>query len=68
MTVDTETLIAYIDGELDAVTAKRVERAIEADPALRAEMEQHRALTQSLHGAFAPIAQAPVPEDRKSVV
>lgn len=62
MSVDAETLMAYVDGELDAVSARRVERAVAADPALKAELERHRALSAQLRAAFAPIAEAPVPE------
>lgn len=61
MTIDPETLIAYADGELDPIMAKRVEKAIAADPALAAQVEQHRQLAASLQAAFAPIAAAPVP-------
>ena len=32
MTIDPETLMAYADGELDPLTARRVEKAIAADP------------------------------------
>jgi hypothetical protein len=61
MTIDRETLMAYADGECDALTARRVERAIAADPELAAKVEAHRALRTRLNAAFAPIAQAPVP-------
>lgn len=61
MTIDPETLMAYADGELDPVSAKRVERAIAADPALAAEVGRHRALAASLKAAFQPVAAAPVP-------
>ena len=57
-----EVLMAYADGELDALAAKRVERAIAADPALAAEVEQHRMLRTMLAERFAPLAVAPVPD------
>lgn len=56
-----ETLMAYADGELSPIEAKRVERAVAADPALAAAVERHRALGAQLRGAFAPIADAGVP-------
>jgi hypothetical protein len=62
MTIDPETLMAYADGELDAVTAKRVERAIAADPALAQEVKQHRALAGRVASSYAGIAAAPVPD------
>lgn len=61
MTIDPETLMAYADGELDPIAAKRVERAIAADPGLAAQVEQHRKLAASLRAAFDPVAAAPVP-------
>jgi hypothetical protein len=61
MTIDPETLMAYADGELDPIAAKRVETAIAADPALAEQVEQHRKLAASLRAAFDPVAAAPVP-------
>lgn len=61
MTIDPETLAAYADGELDPLTAKRVERAIAADPALAAEVDRLRALTAKLRGAFAGLDAQPMP-------
>lgn len=62
MTIDRETLMAYADGELDPLAAKRVERAVAADPALAAEVEAHRKLRAQLSGVFAPITDEPVPD------
>lgn len=61
MTIDPEMLMAYADGELDPLNAKRVERAMASDPALAEQVEAHRALTVSLRAAFAPVADAPPP-------
>lgn len=62
MSIDPEQLMAYADGELDPLSAKRVERAIAADPALAQEVARHRALRAQLDAAFAPIAAEPVPD------
>lgn len=62
MTPDEEMLMAYADGELDPIAAKRVERAIAADPALAETVAAHRALRRRLDTAFAPILDAPVPD------
>jgi hypothetical protein len=62
MSIESETLMAYADGELDAVAAKRVEKAIAADPALAAEVERHRALRARLKAHFDPVAAVPLPE------
>lgn len=59
--ITPETLMAYADGELDPLAAKRVERAIAVDPALAAAVERHRNLRTMLAEQFAPIAAAPVP-------
>lgn len=61
MTIDPETLAAYADGELDPITARRVERAMTDDPALAAEVERHRALTARLRGSFAALDAQPMP-------
>ena len=68
MTIDAETLMAYADGELDPLTAKRVERAIAADPTLADEVAQHRALRERLSAGFAPVAEAPVPDRLTSLL
>lgn len=54
-----ETLMAYADGELGPIDAKRVERAMAADPAMAAEVERHRALGARLRGAFEPVVAVP---------
>lgn len=61
MTIDAETLMAYADGELDPVTAKRVEKAVAADPALAAQVEKHRKLRETLRAHFDPIADEAAP-------
>lgn len=62
MSIDPELLMAYADGELGPIEAKRVERAIAADPALGEEIARHRALRARLDGHFATVAQEPVPD------
>lgn len=62
MRVDPERLMAYVDGELGPIEAKRVEQAIAADPSLGEEVARHRALRARLDGHFAPVVQEPVPE------
>ncbi|OYY71165.1 anti-sigma factor [Sphingomonas sp. 28-63-12] len=66
MTIDPdqlpEMLMAYADGELDPISAKRVERAIAADPSLAEQVDQHRRLRATLAQHFAPIAEAPLPD------
>lgn len=68
MTIDRETLMAYADGELDDVTAKRIERAIAEDPELARQVEAHRALKARLAAHFAPVVEEPVPERLRALL
>jgi hypothetical protein len=60
MTFDDEILMAFADGELDPIAAKRVERAIASDPALAATVAKHRLLRQTLTDAY-PLDGRPDP-------
>lgn len=62
MSIDPEMLMAYVDGELDPIAAKRVERAAEADPVLAEEIARHHRMRMRLRSAFDPIATTPPPE------
>lgn len=68
MSIDPELLMAYADGELGPIDAKRVERAIAADPALGEEVARHRALRARLDGHFAAVAQEPVPDHLAAMI
>ena len=57
-----EMLMAYADGELDPLNAKRVERAIAGDPALAQAVERHRALRERISNSFAPIVDEQIPD------
>lgn len=59
MTIEADMLMAYADGELDPIAAKRVERAIADDPRLGEEVARHRALAARLRGGLAPAATVP---------
>ncbi len=62
MNFDPEIIMAYVDGELDLVTAKRVEKAMEADAALAARIAAEQALRTRLAGHFNPVLDEAVPE------
>ncbi|ATW05065.1 anti-sigma factor [Sphingorhabdus sp. YGSMI21] len=62
MTFDDETIIAYVDGECDAVTAKRIEKAMETDHILADRIARERALKSRLAAHYDPVAQEPVPD------
>lgn len=56
-----EAFFAWLDGELVGGESDEVARQVASDPALAARAEQHRALAARMRGAFAPVAEAPVP-------
>lgn len=62
MTIDVGTRMAYIDGELDEIARRRVERAMADDPALAEAVTRDRALRETLQARFAPYAEAPIPD------
>lgn len=62
MSIDPETLAAYVDGELDPIAAKRVERAAEADETLAEEIGRQRRLRERLRSAFQPVVSTPPPD------
>lgn len=59
--IPQETLYAYVDNELDAAAAAKVEAAIAADPELASVIEEQRALRALLGSAYSPVLGEPVP-------
>lgn len=68
MSFDPTTIAAFVDGELDDLTARRIERAAETDAALAAEIARHRALRAQLAEHYAPICDEPVPDRLRSLL
>lgn len=68
MSFDPTTIAAFVDGELDDLTARRIERAAEDDAALAAEITRHRALTARLAEHYAPICDEPIPDRLRSLL
>jgi hypothetical protein len=66
--IDEAMLIAWVDGELDEVTRRRVDRAVAEDPALAQRLETHRRLRARLSGHYAPVAAEPVPPTMRSLL
>lgn len=62
MTFDEETIIAYVDGECDAVTARRIEKAMVTDSILADRIAREQALRSRLAAHYDPVAQEPVPD------
>jgi hypothetical protein len=59
--IDNDTLQAYVDGELDATKAARIDAALEHDDLLRRRVQQARAVRAQLKAAFDPVLDEPVP-------
>lgn len=62
MSFSPETIMAYVDGELDLVTARHIEAAMANDAELAAQVRAQRALRQKLSARFDPILDEPVPD------
>jgi len=62
MTVSNETLLAYVDGELDDETHAAVEAAIAADPEFAQRVARQQTLRRQLRAAFDGVLEEPVPE------
>jgi anti-sigma factor RsiW len=58
---DENSLVAYVDGELDAATAREVERALEGSPAARNTVAKLRASAALVRAAFADAVHEPPP-------
>ena len=56
-----ETLMAYVDNEVDSEVRLEIDAAMVGDPALAARIAQQRALVGKLQAAYAPIAAEPIP-------
>jgi len=59
---DDETLMAYVDGELDAARRAEIAAALARDPGLARRIESQRVLRARVSDAFAPVLEQPVPE------
>ncbi|WP_374525925.1 anti-sigma factor [Sphingopyxis sp.] len=68
MIFDPATVAAFVDGELDDLTARRIAREAEGNAALAAEIDRHRALKARLAAHFAPVAEEPVPERLRALL
>ena len=66
--IDEAMLIAWVDGELDEVTRRRVDRAVADDPALAERLAMHRRLRERLSGHYAPIEAEPVPPAMRALL
>lgn len=60
--VDDVMLMAYVDGEIDAETAREIEAALAGDPVLAARVQYLRSSAMMARGAFAEVLHEPIPE------
>lgn len=68
MTFDPATVAAFVDGELDEMTAQRIAREAAGDPALAAAIARHRALKARLTAHYAPVLDEALPERLTALV
>ncbi|MEO1292046.1 MAG: anti-sigma factor [Pseudomonadota bacterium] len=61
MTQYRHKLSAYLDGELSDAEAREIERALEEDPGLQAELEALMEVDDAVKGAFDAMLEEPVP-------
>lgn len=62
MIYDRETIAAYVDAELDLVTTKRIEKAMESDAGLANAVDAERALRARLSAHFDPVLEDALPD------
>jgi hypothetical protein len=62
MQFDEETLMAYVDGELEPETRAALETALPIDPELSARVEQHRNFRTLVGGAFDSVLDEEIPD------
>lgn len=62
MTRDPLTVAAFVDGELDDVTARRIAREAESDAGLAAAIARERALRARLATHYAPVLNETLPD------
>ncbi|MBV9724098.1 MAG: hypothetical protein JO299_02890 [Gammaproteobacteria bacterium] len=62
MNFSDETVMSYVDGELDEPTRTAIEAALASDPTLVQRVARQRALLERLHQGLDPVLQEPLPE------
>lgn len=68
MNLDESTLIAYVDGELDAETAREVEAKLGGDPEAQLFVERLRELASLSRVAFNDTLHEPVPQHLRDAI
>jgi anti-sigma factor RsiW len=68
MKIPEATLIAYVDGELDADARAEVDAAAKTDAEVAAALARHQALRGRVAGAYADVVEEPVPEELEAFI
>lgn len=68
MNFSEETLMAYVDGELDGETCTAIETATASDPELARRIARHFALAKKVRAAFDPVLREAVPDRLKDAI
>jgi hypothetical protein len=68
MTVDPATVAAFVDGELNDLTARRIEKEAETDTELAADIARHRMLKAQLNAHYAPVLDESLPERLRTLI
>lgn len=61
-TISQETIVAYVDGELDDAARAKVEAVAATNKVVAADIAAHQRLRAQLAAAFGPIVDEPVPD------
>lgn len=68
MRIDDQTLMAYADGELTPLEAKRIEAAMAEDSVLAARVARFRSVRRALRSAYDSVAAEPIPEHLRALL
>jgi negative regulator of sigma E activity len=68
MQITDEQLMAYADGELSPLEAKRIEAAMADDSALAARVARFRAVRRALRTAYDSVVSEPIPEHLRALL
>lgn len=66
--IDDVMLMAYVDGEVDAQTAREIEAAMGSDPTLARRVAMFRQTASLTRGAFTDVLHEPVPDRLTSLL
>src|ERR1700744_3280903 len=68
MSISNETLMAYVDSELDAAARAEVEAAMRRDPEIEQRLAEYRGLRAKLKAAYEPALADPVPARLRAIL